>query len=226
MFGPLDMTEIVRRVAALARWRFRYLERIVSQHLAVARMFMFAGRVGLAFVLAALCLGARAAHAQAAPVPYWIPGWPLGFGGNLTAGQSSNPYDNFTSSGGSDARGGGYSYMHYNFPNGWFAVAEGGPTGLSMNGISQGGAFDNIRSLYREGMQFGYHFQNAGGLPLTVYAGFDTLKYNAGIGGPVAPFDAMSGTTPGYSAHAGVAFQPAPNVSLSLGLGYTQEPAR
>src|SRR5216683_7606414 len=133
MFGPLDMTEIVRRVAALARWRFRYLERIVSQHLAVARMFMFAGRVGLAFVLAALCLGARAAHAQAAPVPYWIPGWPLGFGGNLTAGQSSNPYDNFTSSGGSDARGGGYSYMHYNFPNGWFAVAEGGPTGLSMN---------------------------------------------------------------------------------------------
>src|SRR5260370_25595685 len=48
MFGPLDMTEIVRRVAALARWRFRYLERIVSQHLALARMFMFAGRVGLA----------------------------------------------------------------------------------------------------------------------------------------------------------------------------------
>jgi hypothetical protein len=211
MFGRLDMMEIVWRAAALARWRSRSLERIVSQHLTVARMFMFAGRLALAFVLAALCLGPRAAHAQAAPVPYWIPGWPFGFGGNLTAGQTANPYSNFATP---------------DLPSGWFAVARGGPTGLSMNGIGQGGAFDNIGSLDRQGMQFGYHFQNAGGLPLTVYAGFDTLKYNPGIGGAVAPLDAMSGTTPGYSAHAGVAFQPAPNVSLSLGLGYTQEPAR
>jgi opacity protein-like surface antigen len=211
MFGPLDMMAILRRVAALARWRFRSLEGIVSQHLAVARMVMIAGRLAFAFVLAALCLSPRAADAQAAPVPYWIPGWPLGFGGNLTAGQSANPYSNFTTP---------------NFPSGWFAVANSRPAGLSMNGIGQGGAFDNIGSLDRQGMQFGYHFQNAGGLPVTVYAGFDTLKYNPGILGPVAPLDAMSGTTPGYSAHAGVAFQPAPNVSLSLGLGYTQEPGR
>jgi hypothetical protein len=74
--------------------------------------------------------------------------------------------------------------------------------------------------------QFGYNFQNAGGIPLTVYAGFDTLKYNAGIGGPFAPFDTMSGTLPGYSAHAGVEFQPTPNVSLSLGFGYTQQSGR
>jgi hypothetical protein len=172
---------------------------------------MVAGRLAFAFVLAALCLGPRAADAQAAPVPYWMPGWPLGFGGNLTAGQSANPYGNFTTP---------------NFPSGWFAVANSRPAGLSMNGIGQGGAFDNIGSLDRQGMQFGYHFQNAGGLPVTVYAGFDTLKYNPGILGSVAPLDAMSGTTPGYSAHAGVAFQPAPNVSLSLGLGYTQEPGR
>jgi hypothetical protein len=36
----------------------------------------------------------------------------------------------------------------------------------------------------------------------------------------------MSGTLPGYSAHAGVEFQPAPNVSLSLGVGYTQQSQR
>jgi opacity protein-like surface antigen len=36
----------------------------------------------------------------------------------------------------------------------------------------------------------------------------------------------MSGTLPGYSAHAGVEFQPAPNVSLSLGFGYTQQSGR
>jgi opacity protein-like surface antigen len=98
--------------------------------------------------------------------------------------------------------------------------------GLSMNGINQGGAFGNFPSLYYEGVQFGYNFKNAGGLPLTVYAGFDTLKYNSGIGGPFAPFDTTSGTLPGYSAHAGVEYQPTPNVSLSLGFGYTQQSGR
>jgi opacity protein-like surface antigen len=197
-------------------------------------MSIFASRLGLALVLAALCLGGRTAHAQAAPVTYWISSWPIGFGGNPSAGQSSNAqgsngqgsntYGNFPSFDGSDARGGGFSNMRYNFfPNGWFVGGEGGGMGLSMNGINQAGAFGNI---YYEGVQFGYNFKNAGGLPLTVYAGFDTLKYNSGIGGPFAPFDSVSGTLPGYSAHAGVEFQPTSNVSLSLGFGYTQQPGR
>jgi opacity protein-like surface antigen len=61
-------------------------------------------------------------------------------------------------------------------------------------------------------------------LPVTVYAGFDTLKYNTGIGSPFAPFDSTSGTLPGYSAHAGIEYQPTSNLSLSLGVGYTQQP--
>ena len=186
-------------------------------------MSIFAVRLGFAFVVAALCLGGRPAHAQSAPVTYWTPGW-LGFGGNLNAGQGANADGNFPGFGGSDA--GGFSSMRYNFPNGWFVGAEGGGMGLSMNGINQNGAFSNIRSLYYEGVQFGYNFKNAGGLPLTVYAGFDTLKYNTGIGGPFSPFDAMSATLPGYSAHAGVEFQPAPNLSLSLGVGFTQQSGR
>jgi opacity protein-like surface antigen len=185
-------------------------------------MSIFSSRLGLALVLAALCLGGRTAHAQAAPVNYWIPGWPVGFGGNLTVGQGSNSYGNFPSFDGSDARG-GFSSMRYNFPNGWFVGGEGGGMGLSMNGINRDGAFGNIGSLYYQGVQFGYNFQNA---PLTIYAGFDTLKYNSGIGNPFAPFDTVSGTLPGYSAHAGVEFQPAPNVSLSLGFGYTQQSGR
>jgi opacity protein-like surface antigen len=36
----------------------------------------------------------------------------------------------------------------------------------------------------------------------------------------------MSSTLPGYSAHAGVEFQPTPNVSLSVGFGYTQQPGQ
>ena len=188
-------------------------------------MSIFSSRLGLALVLAALCLGGRTAHAQAAPVTYWTPGWPLGFGGSPIVDQSSDTYGNFPSFDGSDARGGG-SYMRYNFPNGWFVGGEGGGMGLSMNGINQNGAFGNFGSLYYQGVQFGYNFRNAGGLPVTVYAGFDTLNYKSGIGGPFASFDTTSGTLPGYSAHAGLEFQPAPNVSLSLGFGYTQQSGR
>jgi opacity protein-like surface antigen len=186
-------------------------------------MFILSGRLGLALALAAICLGGRTAHAQAAPLTYWIPSWPVGFGGNLTLDQSTNTYGNFPSFGGSNARGGGFSYMRYNFPNGFFVGGEGGGMGLSMNGINQDGAFGNIRSLHYEGVQFGYNFQNAGGSPLTVYAGFDTLRYSAGIVGPFAAHDSTSSTLPGYSAHAGIEFQPASNVSLSLGFGYTQQ---
>lgn len=192
----------------------------------MTRMSIFASRLALAFVLAALCLGGRTAYAQAAPVPYWIPSWPAGFGGDLTGGEGSNTYGNFPSFDGSVARGGDSSYARYNFPSGWFVGGEGGGTGLSMNGINQDGALGNIRSLDYQGVQFGYNFKNASGLPLTVYAGFDTLRYNAGIGGPFAPFDAMSGTLPGYGAHAGVEIQPTPNVSLSVGFGYTQRSGR
>jgi hypothetical protein len=157
-------------------------------------------------------------------VQYWTPGWPLGFGGNAIAGQSSNAYGNFPSFDGNDARGGGFSSIRYNFPNGWFVGSERG--GIGLSGINQSAAFGNFGSLHTEGTQFGYSFKSAYGLPLTVYAGFDTLKYDTGVGGPFAPFNATSGTLPGYSAHAGVEFQPASNVSLSFGVGYTQRSGR
>ena len=37
---------------------------------------------------------------------------------------------------------------------------------------------------------------------------------------PHCPFNSMSGTVPAYSAHAGVEFQPASNLSLSFGVGF------
>jgi opacity protein-like surface antigen len=173
-------------------------------------------RLGLALLLASLCLGGQTVHAQTAPVQYWLPSWPLGFGGDPGAGQGSNSYGNFP---GFDARGGGNT--RYNFANGWFVGGESGGMGLRMNGINRDAGFG---ALSYQGMQFGYNFKTAGGSPLTVFAGFDTLKYDTGIGGggPFAPLNSMSGT-PGYRAHAGVEFQPAPNVSLSLGFGYTQQ---
>jgi opacity protein-like surface antigen len=179
---------------------------------------MFAGRLGLVFVAAALCLGGRTAHAQSAPMTYWTPGW-LGFGGNLNAGQGANTQGSFASF---DGGGAGGLSSRYNFSNGWFVGSEraGLSSGLGLSGINQAGAFG---SLQTEGVQFGYNFKNT---PVSVYAGFDTLKYNSGIGGAFSPFDFTSSTMPGYSAHAGVEFRPTSNLSLSLGFGYTGQSGR
>src|SRR5258708_38799029 len=110
-------------------------------------MSIFAGRSGLVFVLAALCLGGRAAYAQATPVTYWTPGWPFGFSGNLAAGQSPNTYGNFPSFDGSDARGAGFSYTRYNFPNGWFAGGQGG-RGFSMGGHNRDGGVGQFDTAF------------------------------------------------------------------------------
>jgi hypothetical protein len=159
-------------------------------------------------------------------VPYWTPGWPLGFSDDLTAGQDTNTYGDFPGFAAGDAAGGGFSYVRQNFPNGWFVGSQRGGMGLGVSGIDRAAALGNFGSLYTESVQFGYRFKSANGMPLTVYAGFDTLKYNTGIGDPHSPFNSMSGTLPGYSAHAGIEFQPAPNLSLSLGVGFSQHPGR
>ena len=176
---------------------------------------MFAGRLGLVLLVAALCLGGRTAHSQSAPLTYWTPGW-LGFGGNLNAGQGATTDGNFAGFDGGGA--GGFSTTRYNFSNGWFVGKERG--GMGFSGINQAGAFG---SLQTDGVQFGYTFKNS---PVSVYAGFDTMKYNSGIGGAFSPFDLTSSTVPGYGAHAGVEFKPTSNLSLSLGVGYTGQSGR
>jgi hypothetical protein len=188
----------------------------------VVRMVVLSGKLRLAFVMAVLCLGGRAAYGQAAPVGYWTPGWPMGFGDDLTAGQSPDTYGNFPSFDFSD-QGAGISRARYNFPSGWFFGSQRSTMGLS--GISQN-AFGSFGSLTTEGMQFGYSFKNAIGLPVTFHAGFDTLKYNTGIGSPFAPFDNRSGTLPVYGVNAGIEIQPTSNLSLSFGVGYVQQSGR
>jgi opacity protein-like surface antigen len=179
---------------------------------------MVPGRLGFAFVFAlvAPCLSGQAARAQASPVPYWTTGWQTGFGSGLTAGQRYGGIPGFD---GSDS-GSDFS-ARYNFSNGWFVGSERGGLGMSMNGFSQDGAWSNGRPLSYEGVQFGYNFTSA---PVSVYAGFDSLKYNTGIGSSLAGFDSTSATAPGYSAHAGIEFRPTSNLSLSLGVGYAQQP--
>jgi opacity protein-like surface antigen len=166
-------------------------------------MSVLAGRSGLVIVLAALCLGGRTADAQVAPVPYWSSSWPLGFGGTLSSDQDSP--------------------SRYNFQNGMFIASTSSNAGLGLNGLNQASAFGNFGSLRYEGTQFGYNFGSGGGLPVTLFGGIETLKYDSGIGGPFAPFDSKSGTLPGYRANAGIEFKPTSNLSLSLGVGYVQQ---
>ncbi len=183
-------------------------------------MFSLSGKSALAIIVAALCLGGATAHAQTAPVRYWIPGWPIGFGSTLDAGQNWNTYGNFPSF---DFRDAGVAYTRADFPNGMFVGSERGDVGLSMSRFAPGTAVGNFSSLSYESVQFGYNFQNERNLPLTVYAGFDTVKYRSGIGGPLAAFDVTSGTLPVYSARAGIAYQPTQNLSLSVEVVYTQQ---
>jgi opacity protein-like surface antigen len=186
----------------------------------MARMTIFSARLILALALA-LCLGGRTAHAQATPVTNWIPGGLIGFGGNSTAVPNSNIFGSLPSF---DGSGGGASNTRYNFSNGLFLGSEAGSVGLSMNGINQVGAFSNFPSLSYQGVQVGYDFKSAGSLPIKVYAGFDTLNYNTGIGNPFTSFSSTPNTLSGYSARAGVEFQPTSNLSLSVGVGFTQQP--
>ena len=167
-------------------------------------MISIASRPGFVVALV-LCLGGRLAHAQTAPVQYWLPSSWFGFGGPGSYG-----FD------GSDAQS-----SPANRPEGWFLASRRSDLGLS--GFSRAAAFGNFSSLSTEGMQFGYALRNT---PLSIYAGFDTLKYNTGGSagsGAFAAFDSGAASMPGaFSANAGFEYRPTSNLSLSLGVGVTQ----
>lgn len=164
----------------------------------------------LAILFAVFCLGGMPAHAQVSPLQYWIPGGPFGFGGSTV--QSAGGYGNFPSFNGGDVNG-------YDFRPGFFVGSQRGNLGLS--GLSQPAPAGNFSALSYDSTQFGYNTKTAGGMPVTFFAGFDTVKFGNGIGSSLAPL--TSGTAPGYSGFAGVEFKPTSNLSLSFGAGFTQQ---
>ena len=187
-------------------------------------MSVFSSRLAVAVGLAALCLGGATAHAQGTSVPYyWASGWSSGFGGNLSAAQGSNANTNGDSAGFVNNNAGPGAFMQrYNFSSSSFRGNERGgvgSSGLGLTGLNTTAAFGS--SFSYDGVQMGYNFQNS---PVSVFAGFDTTKYNPGLGAnPFSPFDSTSNATPGYRAHAGVEFRPTSNLSLSLGASFTQQ---
>lgn len=167
-------------------------------------MFMFLNKLAVAVAFAAICLGGRAAHAQAAPVQYWLPSASFGFGG-------SPGFDGGDTSGVSRTE----------FPGGWFMANTQGS--FATSGFSRLGAFGNFSSISTDGVQFGYAFKNT---PLSIYSGFDTLKYNTGLGssasGAFSAFERSDAAPGAFSTNAGIEFRPTSNVTLSLGASFTQ----
>ncbi|MDA9463495.1 hypothetical protein [Bradyrhizobium sp. CCBAU 53415] len=161
--------------------------------------------------LAALCFGGEPVHAQVAPLRYWIPGGPFGLSGG--AGQSSDTYGNFANFNAVDAD------WRTSSASGFFVGGERGNLGLS--GFSQAGPVGNFSALSYDSTQFGYSVKTAAGMPVTFFAGFNTLNYGNGIGSSLAPLTSIA--TPGYGGFAGVEFKPTSNLSLSFGVGYTQQ---
>ncbi|AWL99949.1 hypothetical protein [Bradyrhizobium amphicarpaeae] len=173
-------------------------------------MFSLASSRRLAIPLALLCLTAAPVRAQVAPLRYWIPGGPFGLGGG--AGQSSDTDGNFA----------GFNAVGADWRSNSTGLFVGSQRGnLNWSGLGQTGPAGNFSALSYDSTQFGYATKTMGGLPVTFFAGVDTLKYGNGIGSSVAPL--TSGAAPGTSAFAGVEFKPTSNLSLSFGAGFIQQ---
>lgn len=136
-----------------------------------------------------------------------MPGGPFGYGGSADI---SGSFSSFTA---------GDAASRYSFSNGFFVGSDRGNVGWS--GLGPAGPVGNFSALSYQSSQFGYNYKTAGGMPVTFFAGFDTLKYGNGIGSSLAPL--TSGVGPGYSGFAGVEFKPTSNLSLSFGAGFTQQ---
>lgn len=169
-----------------------------------------------AVIGATCCLIAQTAWAQqAAPVQYWVPNGPFGLGGWSDAGVMH--YGNFP---GFDAGPAVDGDWKSNFRTGAYVRSEAASFGRT--GLGWAGAVSDFGGLTAQSTLAGYAFKGAGDLPVTVFAGFDTLNYRPGIGTALAPFSSDTSIAAGYTARAGIAFQPIPNLTLSLEGSVTQ----
>ena len=177
-------------------------------------VFKSAGRSAFAglFGLVALSLTAPEAHTQS--VPYWTT--TTGFGTALTSDLNASRYDDVSS--------------RFNLGNGWFVGSQsagrpgfGATSFSSATSFSPGMSFANPAVSSYQSVQTGYNFQSA---PISVFAGLDTIKYASPIGSPFAGLDSMSSNSAAsYGVRAGVEIRPTSNLSLSLGVGYAQQPS-
>jgi len=172
----------------------------------------------LAAALAVLCLGIPAAQAQVAPIRYWVPGGPFGFGGGLAETLGPETAADGTAFAAGDAEPTGFKFRS---ASGSVNALTGG-LGASWIGPGGAGGFGNFGALSYDTAQYGYSFKGVGNLPVTLFGGVDTLKYNPDVFSTVTNFSSGAGTTAATAVHAGIEIKPTSNLSLSLSAGYVQ----
>lgn len=174
----------------------------------------FSGKFSPVLTVAALCLSWSAANAQGGPVKYWVPFGPFGYGGGASEAASVETYGSFPSFDAVDANKSGFSFRSTSAP------ASSLTGGLGWN---SGGTLGSLSSLSYEGTQFGYNFKGVGNLPMTVFGGVDTLKYNPDVFSATMSPGFTNGTTAATSFRGGVEIRPTSNLSLSFSAGFTQQ---
>lgn len=180
-------------------------------------MSTFSGKSGFAIVTTVLCLTVTAARAQSEPVRYWIPFGPFGFGGGATATTGMETYGNAPNFNFENAGKTGFVFRSYSAPVSALA------TGYGWTGLGNATAFSMLDSLSYDRTQFGYNFKGAGNMPVTLFGGVDTLKYNPDVFSTITSFNSPAGAAAAYGVHAGIEVRPTSNLSLSFSAGYTQE---
>uniref|UniRef100_Q07J82 Porin n=1 Tax=Rhodopseudomonas palustris (strain BisA53) TaxID=316055 RepID=Q07J82_RHOP5 len=183
-------------------------------------MRSFSGQRGIALALAVVGLGAQAAQAQVAPVPYWIPGGPFGLGGGAADGDSAASHGDAPGVDAADATRSGFVHRSYSIPSSALAGS------LGWNGIAGPGAFGNFGAMSYEGTQVGYNFKGAGGLPMTLFTGVETQNYTPDVFSALTAMSPTTATSGAYRVNAGVEFRPTSNLSLSLSAGFAQPAER
>lgn len=180
-------------------------------------MSTFSGRCGLAIVATALCLTVSAARAQSEPVQYWIPFGPFGFGDGATATTGMETYSDAPNFSFGNADKTGFVFRSYSAP------VTALTSGFGWSGFGNATAFSTLDSMSYERTQFGYSFKGANNMPVTLFGGVDTLKYNPDAFSTITSFNSSPGTTAAYGVHGGIEVRPTSNLSLSFSAGYTQE---
>lgn len=172
--------------------------------------YRVAAKWGLALT-AVLYLAAPAAQAQVAPIRYWIPGGPFGFGGDTTTQYWGSTPDE-------DGFRKGFSFSSYSIPVNSFA-----------NGLASGGfaasAFAGVSGLSSEGAQYAYSFKSLGDTPVTFFGGVSSLRTTPDVFTSLVTPGLERSSTLATSINAGIEFKPTSNLSLSLSAGYVQPSA-
>lgn len=181
-----------------------------------ARNRIFAASAGCACAVlaASLVLTCQAANAQVAPIHYWIAGAPFGFGGGAVGGDGAETYGDVPGFDAAEGRKTGFSFSSYSAEFSSFG------SGLGWSGAT---GYGGLGSFAQEGVQLGYNYKGVGGLPMTFFAGVDTLKYKPDVFNALTSLSPAADSTAATAIHAGVEIKPTSNLSLSFSAGFAQQ---